>query len=547
MAAWARMLVVGLATSAAASMLSCGHTSKPPGITPNTEGWWRDQVFYEIFVRSFADGDGDGVGDLAGLTAKLDYLNDGDPLTSTDLGVDAIWLMPIHPSPSYHGYDVVDYRAINPQYGTLADFDAFVAAAHQRGIRVVLDMVLNHSSSQHPWFVDSASGPGAARRDWYVWQPSDPGWTSPTGSGPAWNPLNGAYYYAAFNGSMPDLNLRSAAVEQELVLTMKFWLARGVDGFRLDAVRYYVENGPGQFLVDQPETHQFIARVRAALQAEYPDTLLVAEAWAPQWTTSEYYGAGDEAQLAFCFDLAAGIKGSAQLGGPYAVTTALQTAVDSLAGKDLGFMAPFLSNHDQTRVRLALGADAPARVAAATLLAMPGTPFIYYGEEIGMQGGTSGDPQKRTPMRWTATAPGYGFTAAASTWCDLDASCAGTTEAAGVDVASEQVDTASLWSLYRRLLAVRRAQPPLASGGVTLPSVAGGGAGLFALLRATPTRAVLFAANFAASDSGSFTVSVPGSPILVDAEGLTGTPTASGGVVTFGNLAPSGFAFVSME
>lgn len=418
-----------LRSAMAAALLACAgcsSTTTTRGITPNTEGWWRDQVFYEVFLRSFADSDGDGIGDLAGLTARLDYLNDGDPGTTSDLGVDAVWLMPIHPSPSYHGYDVKDYRAVNPQYGTLADFDAFVAAAHQRGLRIVIDMVLNHSSSQHPWFLDSRSGSAAAKRDWYVWSATDPGWTNPMGGG--WNLDNGAWFYAAFNGSMPDLNLRNAAVEQELIATMKFWLARGVDGFRLDAVRYFVENGGGSFAQDQPETHDLLARLRAALQADYPEALLVAEAWASQGITSTYYGTGDEAQLAFCFDLADGIKGSAQLGSASWVVTTLQQAVASLEGKDLGFMAPFLSNHDQTRVRRALGADAPARVAAATLAALPGTPFLYYGEELGMQGGTAGDPQKRTPMRWTGVAPVYGFTSASETWCDLDASCAGTTE-----------------------------------------------------------------------------------------------------------------------
>jgi glycosidase len=531
--------------AAAALLLACGHAATPRGITPNTEGWWRELVFYEVFVRSFADSDGDGIGDLPGLTARLDYLNDGDPLTDTDLGLDAIWLMPIHPSPSYHGYDVKDYRAINPQYGTLADFDALVAAAHQRGIRVVIDMVLNHSSSQHPWFLDARTGTAAAKRDWYVWSATDPGWVNAMGRG--WNLDNGAWYYAAFGGGMPDLNLRNAAVVGELVDTMRFWLARGVDGFRLDAVRYYVENGGGSFSQDQPETHALLAQVRAALQADYPDALLVAEAWASQGITSTYYGNGDEAQLAFCFDLADGIKGSAQLGSASWVVTTLQQAVASLAGKDLGFMAPFLSNHDQTRVRLALGADAPARVAAATLAALPGTPFVYYGEELGMQGGTGGDPQKRTPMRWTATGPTYGFTSAAATWCDLDVSCAGTTEAAGVDAATERGDTASLWHLYRRLIALRHQHPMLANGDVVLPSVVGGGAGLFALLRPTATRDVLFVANYAGADSGSFTVAAPGTPVLIDGEGLSGSPVASSGAVTFDNLAPKGFAFVSME
>ncbi len=176
----------------AAAAAACGGGSTPaPAPTPN-QGWWRDRVVYEVFVRSFADSDGDGVGDLKGLTDHLDYLNDGNPATTTDLGVDAIWLMPIFPSPSYHGYDVTDYRNVNPQYGTLADFDALVAAAHQRGIKVILDMVLNHSSSDHPWFVSSRQGPTAALRDWYVWSATDPHWPSPrSGGGPPWQPWGG--------------------------------------------------------------------------------------------------------------------------------------------------------------------------------------------------------------------------------------------------------------------------------------------------------------------------------------------------------------------
>src|SRR5713226_8296436 len=159
----------------------------------NTAGWWRDKVFYEVFVRSFADSDGDGVGDLKGLTAHLGYLNDGDPNTSTDLGIDAVWLMPVFPSPSYHGYDVTDYRAINPRYGTLDDFDALLKAAHQRGIKVILDMVLNHSSSQHPWFVDSMQGKDAPKRYWYDWSDTDPGWRQPWNpSGTTWYSRNGA-------------------------------------------------------------------------------------------------------------------------------------------------------------------------------------------------------------------------------------------------------------------------------------------------------------------------------------------------------------------
>ncbi len=521
----ARLVVAGL-------LLACGSASKP-----EPAGWWRGAVVYEAFVRSFADSDGDGIGDLKGLAAHLDDLNDGDPATTTDLGVDAVWLMPIFPSPSYHGYDVTDYRAVNPQYGTLDDFDAFVTAAHQRGIKVILDMVLNHSSSQHPWFVDSASGPAAAKRDWYVWSATDPGWFRPFGSGSDWYALNGSYYYGVFSPFMPDLNLGNPAVEAELTDSMKFWLARGVDGFRLDAVRYYFASGP-QAQQDQPETHAFLRRLRQAL----PAALLVDEAWAPATIVASYWGKGDEAQLAFSFDLAAALVSAGSTGVAAGLTNAFAAAQTSLAGKDPGFQAPFLTNHDQVRACRAMGGDPGAvRVAAAALLSLPGTPFLYYGEEIGMQGGAAADDRdKRTPFHWTGVAPGYGFTAGASTWWP-------TPEAAGVDVATQRADPVSLWNLYRRLLALRHQRAPLSRGDAALPAVSGGGSGVFALRRSSGGARVLFVANFAAVATGPFTVAEPGNPVVLDSEGLAGAPTPAGGAVQLPGLAGRSFVVLSLE
>jgi glycosidase len=538
----------GLAALACALALpACGSSeSSGPGITPNTQGWWRDDVFYEVFVRSFADSNGDGVGDLDGITRHLDDLNDGRADTDADLGVDAIWLMPIHPASSYHGYDVTDYRAVNPEYGTLQDLDELVAAAHARGVKVVLDMVLNHSSSQHPWFRDSVTGPAAAKRGWYVWSDTNPGWQSPNGSGSAWTGANGAYYYSAFNGGMPDLNLRNALVEQELVDAMRFWLARGVDGFRLDAVRYFYENGPGDGLRDQPENHAFLKRIRAALQADYPDALLVAEAWAMPEVSATYYGNGDEVQLAFSFYLADAILTATQSGQASGLNGVLRRFEESLAGKDRGYEAPFLSNHDTGRGARGLRfTPGGARVSAATLLAMPGTPFLYYGEEIGMQGGDS-DPQKRTPFRWNATAPGYGFTTAAATWCDLSASCQGTTETAGTDLASQRGDPGSLWHLHRALVALRHAQPALARGEASRPAITGGSAGTFALLRTHQAQRVLFVAQYGAA-AGAFDVAVSGAPTVLLHEGLAGTPSAGTGKITVPGLGASSFAFIALN
>jgi glycosidase len=536
----ARAALTLAALMAALASGACGGGAAAPA-PPSTPGWWRDQVFYEVFVRSFADSNGDGVGDLAGLTSRLDDLNDGDPASSSDLGVDALWLMPIFDSPSYHGYDVTNYRAIKAQYGTLDDFKALVAAAHRRGIKIILDMVLNHTSSSHPWFQDSQSGPGAARRDWYVWRADDPGWLSPMSGAPVWHASGSAWYYGIFWGGMPDLNLGNPAVEDELVASMKFWLGLGVDGFRLDAVRYFLEN-PSGGMQDLPESHAFLRRIRAALQADYPNVLLVAEAWAPTTTVAAYYGTGDEAQLAFGFDQAAALVEAGLTANAGNLGAALSALVQSLQGKDLTFTAPFLTNHDQVRAMRAIGGDPlAARVAAATLLALPGTPFLYYGEEIGMQGGPgTADEQKRTPMRWNATAPGYGFTSAAASWMT-------SSEAAGIDVASQRADPGSLWNLYRRLLAQRRGQSPLTRGGLSFPSVSGGGVGTLALLRTDGSARVLFVANFGTTPSGPFTVAVGGTPTVLSSEGLSGSPATTTGAVSFSGLEARAFAYVSLN
>jgi alpha-amylase len=525
-------------------LAACGGGSSPSPTPPSNDGWWRDKVVYEVFVRSFADSNGDGIGDLQGLTAHLDDLNDGDPATNTDLGVDAVWLMPIFPSPSYHGYDVSDYRGVNPQYGTLGDFDAFVAAAHRRGIRVILDMVLNHSSSAHPWFLDSRQGTSSAKRDWYVWSAADPVWQSPLGGGSPWRAGPGAYFYGVFSPSMPDLNLGTAAVEQELVDSMKFWLARGVDGFRLDAVRYFYANGPDPTQQrDQPENHAFLSRVRAALQRDYPEVLLVAEAWATQEVVATYYGQGDQVQLAFAFDQADATRLAVAGGSSDPLVNSLAVTETTLAGKDRGFDAPFLSNHDQVRVARTLGGDGPSlRLAAATLMALPGTPFLYYGEEIGMQGGpASADQDKRTPLRWNATPPGYGFTTASTTWFGP------TTEAAGVDVASQRAAPGSLRGLYASLIALRHARPSIATGDAVRAVVTGGSSSALALLRTSGSQRTLFVANFGTAPIGPILVDVSGTPRTLLAEGLSSPAVSAGGKLSVPGLAARSFAFIELN
>src|SRR5438876_111505 len=302
------LLRAALAT-ALLSILSCASTDayadrhRAVRSTPNQE-WARGAVFYEVFVRSFADSNGDGIGDFNGLISKLDYLNDGDPATTTDLGVDGIWLMPVFESPSYHGYDTTDYEKIEHDYGTNADFQRFLDEAHKRGIRVIVDFVMNHTSSEHPWFIDSAASPTSLRRDWYVWQLQDPGWKQPWGGDPSWHFRNDAYYYGVFWSGMPDLNYRTPAVKAEMFRLGRYWLSQGVDGYRLDATRYLIEDGPGAGQADTPETHQLLKDFSADVRSVRPDAVLVAENTVDTQTLATYFADGP---MNFNFPLASAI------------------------------------------------------------------------------------------------------------------------------------------------------------------------------------------------------------------------------------------------
>ncbi|MFT3916613.1 MAG: alpha-amylase family glycosyl hydrolase [Anaeromyxobacteraceae bacterium] len=527
-------------TMLAVTVACGGKAEKLSGQNPQ-DGRWGDRVFYEVFVRSFADSNGDGRGDLAGLTARLDQLNDGDPSTSTDLGVEALWLMPIMTSPSYHGYDVTNYVEVEPDYGTLADFDALTAAAHARGIKVILDFVANHTSSQHPWFVDSVQGVGG-RRDWYEWSATDPGWKRPwDGASGTWHPQNGAWYYGVFTASMPDLKLDTPAVEDALVSAMTFWLDHGADGFRLDAARYLVETGPGAGQADSDATHAFLKRLRARLAVKHADVFLVGEVWTALERAALYRGAGDELSAVFAFDAAAATVSGLASGNAGNLSAALGRANAALPGH-VDFQAPFLTNHDQVRIARQVGGEAAAlRLGAAILLAQPGPPFLYYGEELGMMGGASSDDRdKRTPMRWDAALPYAGFTTGSPWYLGAD-------EAAGVDVAAQRVDPGSLWNLYRRLIALRRATPALAGGDLALPSATGGGDGLLALVRTLDGKRVLFVANLGKAPTGAFTLNVQGTPTVLLAEGLSTPPSPAAGALAFPDLAARGWAYLTLN
>ena len=415
--------------------------------------WWDGRVFYEVFVRSFADSDGDGIGDLRGLASRLDSLNDGNPATTTDLGITGLWLMPVAESPSYHGYDVTDYRTVERDYGTSADFRALVAAAHDRGINVVIDFVANHTSRDHPWFRDSEKS-GSEHDDWYVWSPTDPGYGGPDGQQVWHRDANGRFYYGVFGDGLPDLNLRNPAVTSELESVAAFWLRdMGVDGFRLDAAKHLIEDGERQ--TNTTATMAWLAAFRDDAHDTSGDVLVLGEVWEPRAVTSKYVALG-VLDMVFDFEIGGAILSSVRLGD----AGTLKAAARELAARyPSGSVATFLSNHDQPRFITQLSDDvAGAKAAAGALLLGPGVPFVYYGEELGMSG-TKPDERIRTPYPWTADGPGHGFTSGKPWEAFADG-------AATANVATERADPGSLLSTYRDLVRLRTAHPALAGGSV---------------------------------------------------------------------------------
>ena len=473
------LLVLGL-------LISCAG-SPPPAPTPTpaqgNQDWARGAVFYEVFVRSFSDSDGDGVGDLRGLTSKLDYLNDGNPETSTDLGVDALWLMPVFQSPSYHGYDTVDYERIDDEYGSAEDFQRLLDEAHKRGIRIIVDFVMNHSSSQHPWFVESSSSPNSAKRDWYVWRADDPGWTQPWGgSNRTWHEKNGAFYYGVFWGGMPDLNFSTPAVREEMKRLAGHWISRGVDGFRLDATRHLFANGPGDLQNDQPETHVFLKEFGNHVRGVNPGAVLVGENWTTTPAIAQYFA---ELPMNFNFPLAEEILRGVQDGEAAGIAGKIEEIQELYPAGALD--APFLTNHDQIRIATVLKSDpAKLRSAASVLLTLPGAPFLYYGEEIGLQNGPAGnDEHKRTPMPWE-NSPTGGFTTG-KPWFQLAPGTA--------NVAAQTGDPASLLSHYRKLIRARKSSKALREGSLELLTSGVASDPVLAFIRESPGERVLVLHN----------------------------------------------------
>ncbi len=464
----ARLVAIAIVVIAACA----GGPATPTHPTPEQEAnaqalltgpdWYRHAVFYEVNVRSFSDSNGDGIGDLAGLTSRLDYLK--------GLGIDAIWLMPITPTAfKDSGYDVSDYRNIDTDYGDLAAFDAFVAAAHQRNMRVMLDLVLNHTSSEHAWFQDSRSSATSAHADWYVWSdtPSSPdigcGTYAPTFGDSAWTfePARNQYYFHRFYPEQPDLNYRNPAVVAETLDIARFWLSRGVDGYRCDVIGLLFESATGCNMI--PETIDYIKQLRAVVDG-FPNAVMVAETDIGLGPVP-YLGSGTD-MFHMAFDFPYGYFWSLAFLGENASIpfNALNTVVTQYppGAQD----AMLIGSHDVERA-WSHAEELAWREQRAVEISMfsKATPFIYYGDELGLHDGTTfvvdSRDSARTPMPWTADA-GHGFTTSSTPWIPFSDGADQT------NVATEDADSASMLTFYRELLTFRRGHAVWGTGDMTL-------------------------------------------------------------------------------
>lgn len=403
--------------------------------------WWNERVFYELFVRSFYDSDGDGIGDFRGIIEKMDYLNDGDPLTDSDLGITGLWLMPINPSPSYHGYDVTDYKAINPDYGTMDDFKEFLDLAHDRGIAVIIDFVMNHTSNRHPWF-EASQANDPFYRDFYRWSAEHPGINGPWGQN-VWHQSGEDFYYGLFWGGMPDLNYDNTAVRDSMFAISDFWMNEiGIDGFRQDAVLYIHEDG--DTLKNTQKTLNFWNEFNLNTKAANPDAFNVGEAWEPTETVLKYIS-NDRLDYAFEFDLANAIVASVINESATQISSQMEYVYNTYPFLQFG---TFLTNHDQNRLMSVLEGDVEKnKLAAAMYLTLPGIPYIYYGEEIG-QLGVKPDEDIRRPLQWSDELSA-GFSTDPSPWR------APYSDFPSKNIEAQQQDPSSLWSAYRDLIKLR--------------------------------------------------------------------------------------------
>ena len=540
----ARVAVV----SVVIALTACSNSATSPiskGIPFNASAWWRDGVCYEVFVRSFNDSDGDGIGDLRGLISRLDYINDGNPTSTANLGANCIWLMPIAKSVSYHGYDVTDYYHVDPHYGTDDDFRMLVDEAHRRGIHVIVDFVPNHSSSDHPYFQAALHDPVSPYRSWYRWSTTKPSETGPWGQ-EVWHksPVRDEYYYGVFWGGMPDLNYGTQAVLEEMQKVVAYWLRdMRADGFRFDAIPYLVEEGSQ--LQHTRGTHDVLRQFGSAIRSEAPGSFTIGEMSdeSPQILATYY---PDQLDAYFAFGVGSATMQAARTGDAALFNKAIWDASVTFPA---GRWSPFLTNHDQPRVMTVLGGDvAKARIAASAMLMLPGMPFVYYGEEIGMVGAKP-DETIRTPMQWSAGANG-GFTSA-TPWEGLQA------DWMTKNVAAQDHDPASMLNHYRRLIHIRNAHPALSNGALSIGSTSQPATA--ALLRSSAAETVLIALNFGDRTIDRLAVTISPSlqgssayrlePLYADpSDGCTeGVISADGKSVMLGSIAARGLCVFQLR
>jgi alpha-glucosidase len=510
-----------------------------PPADPTAVPWWAGAVIYQVYPRSYADANGDGIGDLRGLMDHLDHLAGSDRA----LGVDAVWLSPIYPSPlADFGYDVADFTCVAPEYGTQADFDRLVAACHARGLRLMLDLVPCHTSIEHPWFVESRASRESARRDWYTWADGAPGGGPPNNwraafGGPSWelDAATGQYYLHSFYPEQPDLNWRNGAVVEAMGDVMRSWFERGVDGFRVDAITHAMKDpllrdnppaGPpippfppdrtGQEHLwddDRPEMSEVVASLRRVAD-EYPGRLLLGEAYLPVERLVRYFDDGRGFQRVFDFELTLIEWGAASLR-----RTIERAERFTPSGAEPSWA---LSNHDLSRHATRFGEER-SRLAAMLLLAMRGTICLYAGEEIGMVDAPAstvpmhdrfGRDRQRTPMQWDGSPLG-GFTIG-EPWLPL-------VDPEARNVADQSTDPASLLNLYRRLVEVRQSSPALRHGSLQL--VDGLPADVVAWIRTHAGERVLAIGNM-----GDAALTLDLSPVAAAGELLAATDTQRGPV-----------------
>ena len=396
----AMLLAVGMLT---AMMVSCSAEKTEEKKVYNDN--YRN--FYEIYVRSFSDSNGDGIGDLQGVLSKLDYLKAAPGQDdSHSLGIDAVWFMPIFPSPSDHKYDVTDYYNIDPSYGTMADFDELLGKFHERGIHVILDLVLNHSSQLHPWFLNACEALNKGDLDnkyvkyyHFTTEPEDLDEEgNPTGYNVVPGNEEGYYYESRFSPDMPDLNLDNPDVWAEIKDIMKFWLEKGVDGFRLDACKSYYTHSMDDSIAALAKIVDYGKSVKS-------DCYFVAEVWDSAWTIAQYYRSGVDSVFNFdcCFmGPYAGLFNNINTGNGRKLGHVLEEFNVGIRNQNLNAIdAPFISNHDTPRSGTYFKGSANKKLSASLYMMLPGNPFIYYGEEIGMTEGWANDPDKRQPIRWS--------------------------------------------------------------------------------------------------------------------------------------------------